>query len=149
MDIGEIVEKIGQYCQLWELYAEASCELTRKSKLSQEEAARACKVYGLYIRDVLQQVDVAMTIFMMEKELRSLKGRGHFPIPTITPHCTRIENSHQVRKTLEAVDEEIAHIITTVRESERNYEKKKKRLESENNLGQQDHHKDPSTTSSA
>ena len=83
----------------------------------------------------------------MEKELRSFKDRGHFPMPTITPQCARIKNSHQIRKTLEAVDKEIAHIIATVRESERNYEKKKKRLESENNLGQQDHH--PSTTSSA
>ena len=45
LNIGEIEEKIGQYCQLCELYAEASCELTRRSKLSQEEAARACKVY--------------------------------------------------------------------------------------------------------
>ena len=125
MDITEIEKKLGQYCQLWELYAEASYELTKKSKLSQEEAARAGKVYGLYIQDILQQVDAMMTIFVMEKELRSLKGRGHFPKPTITPHGTRIENPHQIRKTLEAVDEEIAHIITTVRESERNYEKEK------------------------
>ena len=125
MDLREMEEKIGQYCQLWELYADASCELSRRSKLSQEEAARACKIYGLYIRDVLQKVDVAMTIFVMEKELRSLKGRGHFPIPTITPHGTRIENPHQVSQTLEAVDEEMVHILTTVRESERNYEKEK------------------------
>ena len=48
MDITE-VEKLGQCCQLWELYAEASYKLTRRSKLSQEEAAKACKVYGLYI----------------------------------------------------------------------------------------------------
>ena len=86
-------------------------------------------------------------IFMMEKELRSFEDRGHFPMPTITPQGARIENPNQIRKTLEAVDEEIAHIIATVRESKRSYEKKKKRLESENNLGQQDHHKDPSTTS--
>ena len=33
MDLAEFKEKIGQYCQLWELYAEASYELTRKSKL--------------------------------------------------------------------------------------------------------------------
>ena len=60
MNIREIEEKIGQYCQLCELYAEASCKLTRKSKLSQEEAARACKVYEPYIQDILQQVDVAI-----------------------------------------------------------------------------------------
>ena len=89
MDIGEIEEKLGQYCLLCQLYAEASCELTRRSKLSQEEAFRACGVYKPYIRDVLQQVDAAIAIFVMEKELRGLKGRGHFPISTITPLGTR------------------------------------------------------------
>ena len=54
MDMKEIEEKIGQYCQLWELYAQASCELTRRSKISQNEASKACKLYGPYIRDVLQ-----------------------------------------------------------------------------------------------
>ena len=49
MDIGEIEEKLGQYALLCQLYAEVSCELTRRSKLSQEEAARACKVYKPYI----------------------------------------------------------------------------------------------------
>ena len=89
----------------------------------------------------------------MEKELRSLKGRGHFPIPTITPHGTRIENPLQVRKTLESVDEELVQILTTVRESERmkkNMRRKKRKLESENNKQkQQDHHKAQSTISSA
>ena len=61
----------------------------------------------------------------MEKELRGLKGRGHFPIPTITPHSTRVETLHHINKFLEAVDEEMVHIITAVRESERNYEKEK------------------------
>ena len=45
MDMKEIEEKIGQYCQLW---VQASCELTRRSKISQDEAAKACKVYGPY-----------------------------------------------------------------------------------------------------
>ena len=90
-----------------------------------KQLARACNVYRPCIRDVLQQVDAIMTIFVMEKELRSIKGRGHFPIPTITPHDTRIENLHQVRKTLEAFDEEKVQILTTVRENERNYEKEK------------------------
>ena len=115
MNMTEIEEKRGQNCQLWELYAEASCELTRKSKLSPVEAARACKVYKLYICDVLQKVDAAITIFVMEKELRHLKGRGHFRVPAITTHCTRIKNPQQVRRTLEAVDEEVLQILMTVR----------------------------------
>ena len=85
MDLKEIEEKVQQFCQLWVLYTQASCELVRRSKILQEEAAKACKVYGPYIRDVLQQVDEVMTIFVMEKELRKIKGKGHFPIPTITP----------------------------------------------------------------
>ena len=61
----------------------------------------------------------------MEKELRGLKGRGHFKIPTITPNGARIKTPHHIKKFLEAVDEEMIHIITTIRESERNYEKEK------------------------
>lgn len=110
MDIVEIEEKMNQYCQLWELYVEASCELTRESKLSPTEAAKVCKVYKPYICNILQQVNAVIIIFVMEKELRNLKGRGHFPIPTITPHGTRIENPQQVRKTLESVDEESREI---------------------------------------
>ena len=82
-------------------------------------------MYEPYIRDVLQQVDAAIAIFIMEKELRGLKGRGHFQISTITPHGARVETPHHINKFLEAVDEEMVHIITTVRESERNYEKEK------------------------
>ena len=60
----------------------------------------------------------------MEKEL---KGRGHFPIPAITPHGIRIKNLQQVRKTLKSVDEEVVQILTAVRESERIYEKEKEK----------------------
>ena len=125
IDIREIEEKLGQYSLLCQLYAEASCELTRRSKLSQEEAVRACKVYEPYIRDVLQ-VDAATAIFAMQKQLRSLKARGHFPIPTTTLHGARIETPYQINKFLK-VDEEIVNIITTVRESDRDYEKEKER----------------------
>ena len=127
MDMTEIEEKLGQYCQLWKLYGDASCELARKSKLSQEEATRVCKVYEPYIHDILQQVDVAVTLFVMEKELRHLKGRGYFPIPTIRPQSTRIENTQQARKILESVDEELVQVLTTVRESEKDYEKEKEK----------------------
>ena len=112
-------------CQLWELYADALCELTAKSKISQQEAAKACKVHRPYIHDVLDQIDAVMTLFVMEKELRSLKGKGHFPIPKITPKGTRIENPHHVRKTLEAVDEEVTQMLNTIRENEIIQEKEK------------------------
>ena len=67
MDLAEIAEKMNQYCKLWELYADASYELTRKSKLSPTEAAKACKIYEPYIHDILQQADAVITIFKMEK----------------------------------------------------------------------------------
>ena len=123
MDWEEIEEKMKQYCQLWQLYSQASCELTRRSKISQEEAVRACKIYGPYIRDVLQQAEEAMTIFMMEKELRNIEGRVNFPIPAITLHDTKIDNAHQSRKILETVDEELIRILNTVKECELAYQK--------------------------
>ena len=79
MDLEETEEKLQQYCQLWELYAKASCELTKRSKISQEEAANACKVLGPYIRDIMQEFKTVNTIFAMERELRGLKNRDTFP----------------------------------------------------------------------
>ena len=67
MDRGEAEYKIRQFCQLWILYAENSVELKRKSKLTQESAVAACKVYIPYISDILRQLDEVMKIFAMEK----------------------------------------------------------------------------------
>ena len=53
MDREEAESKILQYGQLWQLYAEISVELKKKSELSQESAVAACKVYGPYISDIL------------------------------------------------------------------------------------------------
>ena len=85
MDREEAESKILQYGQLWQLYAEISVELKKKSELSQESAVAACKVYGPYISDILWQVDEVMKIFAMEKELRRIKNRGHFLVPLIAP----------------------------------------------------------------
>ena len=93
MDLDQIEDKICQYCQLWKLYADTSVELKRKSKLSLESAVGACKVYGLYISDVLQQVDEIMKLFAMEKELRIIKNRGHFPVPEIIPPPPKVQKS--------------------------------------------------------
>ena len=124
MDVDEIEDKIRQYCQLWKLYAENS-ELKRKSKLSREKTVTACKVYGLYISDILQQVDEVMKLFAMEKELKIIKNRGYFPVPEITPQGTKIKSTKDIDKVLEAVDKEVVEMITAVRESELNYKKEK------------------------
>ena len=85
----------------------------------------ACKVYRLYISDISQQVDEVMKLFAMEKELRIIKNRGHFPVPEITPQGTKIKNTKDIDKVLEAVDKEVVEMLTAVRESELNYEKEK------------------------
>ena len=124
-ELEEIEDKIYQYCKLWTLYAKTSVELKRKSKLSREDTVTACKMYGLYISDVLQQVDEVMKLFAMEKELRIIKNRGHLPIPKITPQGTKIKNTKDIDKVLEEVDDEVVEMLAAVRESELNHEKEK------------------------
>ena len=80
-------------------------------------------MYGSYISDVLQQVDEVMKFFAMEKELRIIKNRGHFPVPLITPQGTKIETPQDKDKVLEAVDTEVMEMIKAVRESEEIYER--------------------------
>ena len=123
MDREEAESKILQYSQLWQLYAEISVELKRKSELSQESAVAACKVYEPYISDILRQVDEVMKIFAMEKELRIIKNRGYFLVPLITPQGNKIETSYDKDKVLEAVDEEVTEMLKAVRQSEENYER--------------------------
>ena len=123
MDLEEVKYKICQYCQLWKLYAEISVELKRKSKHSWESAITACKVYGSYISDILPKVDEVMKLFAMEKELRIIENRGHFPVPTITPQVTKIKTTKDKDKVFEAVDTEVIEMIKAVRESEENYER--------------------------
>ena len=53
MDSEEAEYQICQYCQLWEMYADNSVKLKRKSELSQESAVAACKVYVPYISDIV------------------------------------------------------------------------------------------------
>ena len=125
MELEEIEDKIHQSCKLWKLYAETSVKLKRKSNLSQQDAVTACKVYGLYISDVLQQVDKVMKLFAMEKELRIIKNRGQLPVSTITPQGTKIKNTKDIDKVLEEVDEEVVEMIAAVRESNLHYKKEK------------------------
>ena len=132
MELEEIEDKICQYCKLWTLYAKTSVELKRKSKLSQEDAVTACKMYGLYISDILQQVDEVMKLFAMEKELRIIKNRGHLPIPRITPQGTKIENTKDIDKVLEEMDDEVVEMLAAVRESELNHEKEKAEAKTRN-----------------
>ena len=89
----EAEHKILQFCQLWTLYAENSVKLKRKSELSQESAVAACKVYVSHISNTIRQLDEVMKIFAIEKELRTIKNRGYFPVLHITPQDSKIETA--------------------------------------------------------
>ena len=91
-------------------------------------------MYGSYISDILRQVDEVMKLFTTEKELRIIKNRGHFPVPTITPQGTKIETTKDKDKVLETVDTEVVEMIKAVRESEQNY---KREQEEDKNRDQQ------------
>ena len=85
----------------------------------------------------------------MENELRNLKGRGHFPIPKITPQGVRIDSQHQARKTLDAADRELTEILKNIRESEKKYEEKEEARLREQQQEQANQCKDMSTTTLA
>ena len=59
----------------------------------------------------------------MERKLRLINNRGHFPVPKISPQGTKIENNNHLDKVLDAVDIEATEMIKAVRESEENYER--------------------------
>ena len=59
--------KVNQYKLLCQLFAVASCEFSRRDKISVDERREACEMLKPYIRDVLMHVDAAITIFTMEK----------------------------------------------------------------------------------
>ena len=73
--------------------------------------------------DILRKVDEVMKLFAMEKELRIIKNRGYFPVPTITPQGKKIKTSDDKDKVIEAVEAEIVEMIKAVRESKENYER--------------------------
>ena len=62
-----------------------------------------------------------MKLFAMEKELRIIKNRGHFPIPLITPQSTKIETPQDIDKALDVVNEEITEMFKALRQSKADY----------------------------
>ena len=121
MSLQEAEHKIYQFCQLWQLYQDISIELRRKSELSQESAVAACRVYVPYISDIVRQLDEVMKIFAIEKELRTIKNRGYFPVPQITPQDNKIETAEDKDKVLGTIDEIATAMIKAVRQSEENF----------------------------
>ena len=121
---GEEAEyKICQYCHLWTMYADSSVELKKKSELSQESAVAACKMYVPYISDITRQIEEVVKIFAMEKELRSIKNRGYFPVPQLAPEECKIETIQDKEVLMREIDEIAVEMLNAFKESEENYKR--------------------------
>ena len=54
----------------------------------------------------------------MERELRSIKNRGYFPVPQITPQDSKIETARDKDKILGTIDEIVTAMFQAVTQSE-------------------------------
>ena len=115
--------KVRQYCHLWTMYADSSVELKKKSELSQESAVAACKMYVPYISDITQQIEEVVKIFAMEKELRSIKNRGYFPVSQLVPGECKIETIQDKDILMREIDEIAVEMLNAIKESEENYKR--------------------------
>ena len=106
--------KVHQYCHLWTMYADSSVELKKKSELSQESAVAACKMYVPYISDIVRQIEEVVKIFAMEKELRSIKNRGYFPVPQLAPEECKIETIQDKEVLLTEIDEIVVEMLNAI-----------------------------------
>ena len=120
MSLEETEQKISQFCHLWQLYADTSVELKKKSELSQDSAVTACRVYVPYMSDITRQLEEVRKIFAIEKEVRTIKNRGYFPVPHINPQEEKIETAKDKDKILERIDEIATAMIQAARQSEEN-----------------------------
>ena len=118
MSLEETEQKICQFCHLWQLYADTSVELKKKSELSQDSAVAACRVYVPYMSDITRQLEEVRKIFTIEKEVRTIKNRGFFPVPHINPQEEKIETAKDKDKILERIDELATAMIQAARQSE-------------------------------
>ena len=75
-------------------------------------------MYIPYISDIVRQLDEEVKIFAIEKELRTIKNRGYFPVPHITPQDSKIESARDKDKVLETIDEIAAAMLKAVKQSE-------------------------------
>ena len=120
MSLEETEQKICQFCHLWQLNADTSVELKKKSELSQDSAVAACRVYVRYMSDITRQLQEIRKIFAIEKEVRTIKNRGYFPVPHINPQEEKIKTAKDKEKILERIDELAMAMIQAARQSEEN-----------------------------
>ena len=127
MSLEETEQKICQFCHLWQLYADTSVNLKKKSELSQDSAVAACRVYVPYMSDIMRQLEEVRKIFTIEKEVRTIKNRGYFPVPHINPKEEKIETAKDKDRILERIDEIATAMIQAARQSEENLAREQER----------------------
>ena len=71
--------------------------------------------------DIMRQLEEVRKIFAIEKELRTIKNRGYFPVPHINPQEEKIETAKDKDKILERIDEIATAMIQAARQSEENF----------------------------
>ena len=59
----------------------------------------------------------------MEKELRSIKNRGHFPVPQLAPEECNIETIQEKEVLLSEIDEIVVEMLNAIKESEEKYKR--------------------------
>ena len=95
----------------------------KKSELSQESAVAACKKYVPYISDITRQIEEVVKIFAIEKELRSIKNRGYFPVPQLAPEKCKIETIQDKEVLVKEIDEIAVEMLNAIKESKEIYKK--------------------------
>ena len=59
----------------------------------------------------------------MEKELRSIKNRGYFPVPQLAPGECKIETIQDKEVLMREIDEIAVEMLNAIKESEENYKR--------------------------
>ena len=59
----------------------------------------------------------------MEKELRSIKNRGYFPIPQLAPEECKIETIQDKEVLMKEINEIAVEMLNAIKESEENYKR--------------------------
>ena len=68
--------------------------------------------------DITRQLEEVRKIFAIEKEVRTIKNRGYFPVPHIDSQEEKIETTKDKDKLLERIDEMATEMIQAARQSE-------------------------------
>ena len=75
-------------------------------------------MYVPHISNIIRQLDEVMKIFTIEKELRTIKNRGYFPVPHITLLDSKIKTARDKDKILGTIDEIVTAVLKAVTQSE-------------------------------